>query len=398
MKKGKVFKWILSLGILGLTGFFIFVLVKTKPEAAKKIVEEVFPEVEVTSVEPETLAISIPSQGMINPRRRTLLASEVMGKIIEVSPKFDAGKAFEKGEVMLKIEDADYRAALADTQVALADAELTLATEEAQAEQAKRDFQSLGRSGSPSDLTLRKPQLAAAQVKIESAKEKVEKAKRDLERTTIRAPYEAVIASVETELGSYVNAGAPIAEIYTPAPFEVRLPISLDEMRFIQRDDNGEPSGDVLILTKAGNETHEWTGRIVRSEGQIEPSSRSIYLIAEVGVGNSTPTDTIQMQPGLFVQAALQGRAMEGLTRVPFGAFLDLDQVVVVDPDDTLRYRTVEVVRRERDDALIAGGLEPTDRIVLTELSGRMPGMKVKTLPVDAPDPKASALTRAEKP
>ena len=154
----------------------------------------------------------VETQGRIEPARRTQAASEVMGRVIMVSPKFKAGGVFSTHEIMLETDGADYVAALALAESALVDAKLLLAQEQARADQAVRDWKKLGR-GIPSDLVVRKPQIASVKARIAAAEASVGKATRDLDRTKLRAPYPCRVEATFTDLGSFVSPGARLASL-----------------------------------------------------------------------------------------------------------------------------------------------------------------------------------------
>ncbi|MEX2581178.1 MAG: efflux RND transporter periplasmic adaptor subunit [Verrucomicrobiales bacterium] len=358
----------------------------TKPQAETSEDEKSLPSVETMTVRLEPVTFDIPSQGVVEADRRVRLASEVSGKVVETAKQFEAGNAFEKDSVLVRIDPADYEAAVAQARSNLADAESALASEEARAEQAERDVRRLGGEGS--DLALRKPQLESARARVESARASLAKAGKDLSRTAIRAPFDSIVASTATEVGSYVTPGTEVAEVFGTSPFEVRLPLSVDEMPFLKTSPAGEPTGRVRISATAAGTTETWTGTIVRTEGEIDRSTRSIHVVAEIE--SPSGPRVVGPRPGLFVQASIPGREIPGIARIPFSAFLDLERVMVVDPDDRLRFREVGVVFREGRNVYVSSGLEDGDRVCLTELSDPVEGILVSPRPVgesdDAPD------------
>ena len=373
------FRILIGLALLAGGVALTVLLVATKPEAERKVTERAAPVVEVMPVKFETLTLSLPSQGMIDARRRTRLSAEVSGRVIEVSPKFDAGQAFDEGEVLIKIDPSDYEAALAGAESNLADARLGLATEEARADQALKDWKALGRSGEPSELTLRKPHVESAKAMILAAEQSVEKAKRDLQRTEVTAPFAGQLSKTEVELGAYVGPGTPVAEIFTTAPWEIRLPLSIDDWAFLNRDGSDKVTGIVGLTARSGNSVEEWKGAVLRTEGEVERESRSIYLVAEVPGESAGPL----LQPGLFVQAKIEGQQLKNVARIPFKAFVGLDEVSVVDDKNTIQTRKVEIVRRAGDEVIVSGGLKQGERLCLTQLSDMVEGMTVIPQVVD---------------
>ncbi|MGY8643648.1 MAG: efflux RND transporter periplasmic adaptor subunit [Verrucomicrobiales bacterium] len=388
----KFLRTIVGLAILVLAGLFVFVMIKTKPEAKKKTEVTPLPVVEFIEVKFEDVPITIQSQGMVEAARMTSLAAEVGGKVVAVSDKFDIGGRFEKDEILIEIDQADYKAQLARMTSMLAESKMALAMEVSRSDLAAKDWKKLGGSGTPSDLTLRKPQLEAAKAAIQAAKADVEKAKRDLERTKIRTPFAGTLEATATEIGSYLAPGALVADLFENAPFEIRLPVSLDDARFVKTTEDGKLMGDVKIA----NGGLGWNAKIVRSEGRIDRSSRSMHLVAEIdnAAADGKPRSLL-LQPGLFAQAAISGKTVTNAAKIPFPAFLDLKRVVVVDPDDKLRFREVEILRREGDIVLVSGGLKEGDRLSLTELADMIEGRLVDPQPAGS-SPVLTGASKAE--
>ncbi|HQZ28378.1 MAG: efflux RND transporter periplasmic adaptor subunit [Verrucomicrobiales bacterium] len=354
----------------------------TRPIAEKKEIAESRPVVEVQSLRYETVAFELPSQGIVEASRRSQLAAEVGGRVEEVNPDFEPGIRIKKGTVLVKIDPSDYEAEKALAAANLVEAETALATEEARAEQAIRDLQKLSGGGSASELARREPQLKSARARADSAKASLAKTEHDLSRTAITAPFDCIVSSTLTEVGSYLTPGMGIGEVFEASPYEIRLPLPVDQLRFLEVDKAGDPVGKVTIHASFGNEIMTYPATIIRSEGEIDRLSRSAYLVSEV-----TPdsTSTLGLQPGLFVKAKIQGRPIDHIARVPFSAFVDLDRVAVVAPDDTLQFREVTVVFRDTDFVYVSEGLDENERICLTELPAMIKGQKVATREAEIP-------------
>jgi RND family efflux transporter MFP subunit len=391
----KVFVFLISISVVLLGGMVAFALYKSRPKAAKQDTDKIHPLVEVMAVTAVDVPMKLPSQGIVEAKRKTTLAAEVGGKIVKISDKFEAGGEFEEDEVILEIDDADYQANLAQSKSNLEEARMALITEEARATQAERDWKRLGSGGEASDLTLRKPQLASARAKVAAAEAAVEKADNDLRRTKVRAPYPARVEMTQADLGAFVGTGSPLLTIYSRGPYEVRLPLSLDEFAFIEQDKDGKPRSSAELKLEAAGRKFDWHGDIVRTEGQVERSSRSIYLVAEVDTTTDTETNRgTLLQPGLFVEAEVAGITLKKVFQVPLQAFRELDTVVVVSqPENKLAFRKVKVIWREGGVALVSEGLESGERVLLTEIPDVVEEMEVRVI-----DDAADEAERNKKP
>lgn len=370
------------IGLLILSGGIAISLLLwvTRPQAEKAGAEETLPLVEVLPVRYEEMSFDMPSQGLIEASRRTTLAAAASGRVVEVHPLFDVGHRVDAGTWLVKIDEVDYLADHAAAAATLADAETALVEEKARAEQAKRDWNKLGRSGEPSELASRQPQLRGAEARVEAARTALRKAEGDLADTVLTAPFDGIIAATSTEVGSFLTVGAAVAEIFETR-YEVRLPLSVDQLQFLKTDENGNPLGEVVLLATVGGETKEYRGRIVRTEGEIDRSSRSAYLVAEVEGGTGGDQARPRLRPGLFVQARIAGRPLPNCARIPFSAFVGLERVAIVAPDNTLQFRDVTVVHRDEESVYISGGLEENTLVCLTELPAMIIGEEVVPRP-----------------
>lgn len=361
---------IFSLLILLVAGAIAAALLvfRQRPEE-REIVPLVTP-VEVVRARRYDIPLEIVSQGVIEARTLTNAASEVSGKIIEVAPDFETGGRFEEGDVLLRINPADYEFALAEAKAALARAELNVQVEKAKAEQSLRDWKKLGRSEEPSPLVKREPHLVIAEAELEAAEAAVEKAKRDLERTVLRAPYEGRILRTHTDLASYVGMGSPLADFYDADELEVRLPVSLSDLEFFDLEN---PEMPVVLSMSTGQ---SWKAKIVRRESEIDRHSRSLHLVAkiepEVAVSDAL------LVPGLFVHARISGETLNDVFRVPRRALHDEKDLLLVTGDDTLIRQPVTVLRKEKDTILVSKGLQEGDRICVSFVPAFQPGMKVE--------------------
>ena len=345
-------------------------LMENGPKAPKVASEVVLPRVRVMEVRKETVEIRVVAQGDVEAERRTQLVSQVGGKVIEISPRLEAGEVFKAQEFLLQIDRTDYEAALATAEAGLADAQLATAMEEASAEKVVRDWEKLGNGRKPGTLVLREPQLVSARAREVAAQAAVDKALADLDRTRVIAPYDCRIQSKSLDLGATVAPGTPLAEVLSMGAVDVRLPLSLEDYGFLARDAEGGFVGKVVATARIGGEEKSWSGTVIRSEEVVDQATRSINVVVRFE-GEDTPP------PGLFVNAGIEGRTLEGRFVLPRSAMLDAKRVLLVTKEGTLEFREVQVERTEAESVVISGGLKEGERVCLTTLSTPVTGMKV---------------------
>ena len=365
--------FVLILAIIVGTVIGVVLLVLNKRVAKEDEKQRIVPAVEIVEVTAADHAVKIFTQGVVESARETMLAAEVGGRVMEISPAFKRGGTVKKGERLVQIDPADFRATLAAAAAKQADAELALELERARAQQAKLDWEKLGNGNEPlNPLVLRKPYLAVAEASAASAAEAAAKARRDVERTEILAPFDAGVRSANAEVGAVVAPGTMVAELYASSDLEVRLPLSLEDFGFLDRD----AKGIVTLKGTIGVEEYLWKAEPVRIDPEIERTTLSAHFAVKVlpTEGSAFPLPPV----GLFVKAEIVGKTLGGVSEIPRRALLEGNRVIVVGEGNQIAFRDLVIPRLTRKTALVSGGLEAGDRIVLTRLSAPIAGMEVQ--------------------
>jgi len=382
----KKLKLILPLAILAVGVLGAMILIKARRTAPQRPPDEYAPLVRVITAEPTTRRLRVRTQGTVKPRTESSLVAEVSGRVTEISPAFAAGGFFEEGDVLVRIDDRDYRSAVITARSQVAQAKVRAELEEAQAKVAREEWKSLG-DGSESPLATRELQQQEARAALAAAQATLDQAERNLERTRIRAPFAGRVREKLVDVGRFVTPGVPLASVFAVDYAEVRLPIPDEELAFLDlpinyRGESEQQRGPKVILSAnfAGGQ-HSWEGRIVRVEGEIDPVSRMVHVVAQVddpyGRG-ANGEERMPLAVGLFVEAEILGYEVDDVVTLPRSALRDGDRVIVVDGEGRLRFRDVEVLRLGRDDVIIRSGITAGERICVSTLEAVTDGMKVR--------------------
>jgi len=371
--------------ILALATVAAFAIFASRPVPETRRPEVPPPLVRVIATAVTTEPLSVHSQGTVEPRTEIRIVPEVSGRVVRVADTLVAGGFFERGDVLLEIDPFDYRQEVVRARAQVAQASLRLAREEAEADVARREWSELGR-GDGSPLALREPQVADARAALEAAEAALEQARRDLERTVLRAPFGGRVRSEDIDVGQFVNRGTPVATVYAVDWAEVRLPLPDRELAFVDapldhRGDAVEDSGpEVVLRAEFAGRTHAWTGRIVRTEGEIDARTRMVHVVARVRdpYGRGRDASRPPLSVGMFVHAEIRGRRAENVVALPRAALRGENRVWVIDGDDRLRFREVRVLRSERDRVLIDAGLEAGERVCVSPMEAVTDGMRVR--------------------
>lgn len=378
-------KILLPVATLAVASMWAWKIFNDRPVVETRPPEIPVPVIRTVSVELQTLRLTVMSQGTVAPRTQTTLFPEIAGRVLQVSPSLADGGFFEAGAELLRIDPTDYRLQVVQAEAQIAQAKLSLETEEAQAEVARKEWQSLGEGEAP-PLLRRVPQIARAKAALSSARAALAQAERNLEKTRINAPFAGRVLRKNVDIGQYVTPGTSVATIYSVDYAEIRLPLPDEELAYVDlplsyRGDGSRKRQPVVLLrTEFGQRQHSWTGRIVRTDGTIDPQTRMIHAIAQVAdpYGRGPDPDRPPLAVGMFVEAEIQGRLMQDVVALPRAALRGEDQVLVVDSESKLRFRRVNVVRLERERVLIDSGLEEGELVSLATLATVVDGMKVQ--------------------
>lgn len=400
---------VLAIGLLG-----VALLWTTRPEAVATTIETPAPVVRVMTVQPGAYQFRVAAHGTVEPRRQSDLVSQVSGEVIWVSPALVPGGFFEAEDVLLRIDKTDYEADLESARSVLARAS-------SEADRANKDRgrqRRLANQSVASQSRIDDAENAArvAGAVLREAEARVGKAERDLERTELSAPYAGRVRAEDVDLGQFVTRGQPVAKLYAVDYAEVRLPLPDRELRYLEVplgyrksdlpkaeevtgdpsegesravvsvDPDEKPSPRVQLSAEFAGRAHQWDGEIVRTEGELDPKSRMVTVVARVEdpYGRATENDRPPFAVGLFVEAEIEGRLVDNAVVLPRESLVGDAQVVVIDPDGRVELRTVKILRAEREQIVVTEGLSDGDRVSVNPLPGAVDGMMVRVLPEEA--------------
>ena len=350
--------------ILALCAAVTWWLLRNPPVTEMHEMPPVLVRVEGTRLKATTFPVVVRSQGVVQPRTQTTLLPEVTAKILEVSPNFKAGGFFEKDEILLRLDPVDYETAVVVAKAAVAQAEAVLAEEQAKADQALESWKALGRTGEPSALLLRRPQVIKAQADAAAAKAEVLKAERDLERTTIRAPYAGQVLEQLVDVGQLVSTGTQMAKLFAVDYVEIRLPLPEREMRFLALPEHyrggsaSAASAAVRLRAVVNGKPAYWQGRLVRVEGAMDTSTRQVVAVAQVDDPYAQRSDGAPpLKIGQFVEADIAGETLREVFIIPRSAVRAGNEIILISPQNTLRRLTVEPLVGDEKQIVVAANL-----------------------------------------
>ncbi len=343
--------------------------------------------VDVIQATSATVQVEVKAQGTVTPRTKTTLVSEVSGLITEVSPAFVAGGFFSKGDILVRIDDRNYRADVKRAQASVAAAQTSVSREAGLADYALADWERaksiLQSSKAASDLALRKPQLAEAIANLEFAQAELDKRQGDLDRTVIRAPYDGLVKEKRADIGQFVPAGTQLAVTFAIDIAEVRLPLPDRELPHLDLSDQSLADGSgpaVVMKAEIGGVENTWHGNIVRTEGVFDEQSRVLYVVVRVEdpYNRQKQVWSYPLRIGTFVEATVKGQFVENIIKLPRRVLRSEDEIWTVTSEKVLVPKKVELLRTDEDQIYVSGGISENQLICLTTLENPLPGTRVR--------------------
>tara|TARA_B100000497_G_C7669841_1_gene404196 strand:+ start:454 stop:1623 length:1170 start_codon:yes stop_codon:yes gene_type:complete len=374
-------KLLTPITIIALSLVIYTVLINNKPEIVTAAKEPVPVAVRALTVTPQTLALSVTSEGNVQPRVEMELVTQVAGEVISVASSLLTGGEFTAGDTLITVDPRDYEIALlrARSSLARATAELNFAIEEQVRVRAlyAKELASLAQ------LQAIERAFLVAQSTEADAAARVSRAQIDLERTVLKAPFSGRVRDEAVDVGQFLQKGRAVATLYDTERLEVRLPLADAQLAYLDPEfaNTGIASADpipVTLTANFGGRQQSWAAQLLRSEGDISTASRFLYVIAEVS--QSTNENGVRLPVGLFVNAAIQGRTVDDLVSIPRTALRSGNNVMVIDENNRLQFREVQIFRLSEAHALISGGLNTGERISISALQFVVEGMPVQVI------------------
>ncbi len=356
----------------------IMALLKTEPAKVPEKPQGFL--IETATLTPTDLILTIASQGTLQPKRQIALLSEISGKVQSLNSAFTVGGLFNAGDVLVTLDPADYQVAVARADANLAGAQAQLDLDQAKSDQARKDWQSFGKKGQPSDLLLNKPQLAGAKASVKAAQADLRKAQRDLSKTEIKAPFAGTVLTKAVDLGQFVGMSGQLGVIAGTEAGEVRLPLSNTDINKLNLK-NLSFEQSPLQVTFMDDQGQELTsGYIKRLESSKDSRTLMNYAVAEI---QQPFADNLLFNT--FLQAKITGSKYTDVYAIPSAWMMPNDQLAFYvnnanAKSGTLEIKSVHVTHKTSDYFYVDQGLSPIDQIITTPIQAPEVGMQLRRI------------------
>ena len=269
--------------------------------------EKAKPAVGVIRPAPVAQALTVELTGSVRMERRTRIASEVVGRVVFVSPKFANGGSIAANETFIRVDPAGFELEVEAAEQALREAETRMEMERARGEEDPKPFE-------------------LAEASAVKARIALDQARLQLERTSISLPYEVRVVRSDVAVGELVGPAeivgpsSRLGVVYPPGALEVDVPIEPKDLEHLA------PVIGRSAELHAGGRT--WPAEVVRVSSVVAPKTRLASLFLRFREGS--PSDSLPL-PGTFVEVAITGPSHENVYVLPESAAQERGSVWVVD-------------------------------------------------------------------
>lgn len=356
--------------------------------------------VETLRVRRETVRLPVLASGVVTAARDLQVFPQVEGRLVWLFKKLTPGTFVPKGQPLFRIDDRDYRLRVQQVRAEVQQAKTELALERGRRRVAELEWKQLGHKNedgaAEAELALREPQLEAAKAALEAAKAKLETAKLQLSRTTFRAPFDAVIAESNAEIGQIASPQQRLARLVGTDRFWVRANVRASMLPHIAIPglDGATEGARVVTTLDTGEHTVTRSGRVIRLLSGLQPDSRMAQLLCTIEdplgrlAGNPplhdtkdgpSPSPRYPILLDSYVDLRIEGKHERSLIELDRDALRKGDRAYVLDPErQRLEIRELQIAREHPEHVWVSSGLEDGDRVIVSALAYAVEGMRVR--------------------
>lgn len=362
---------IIGLGSAGIWGIF-----STEPEPVREgATKKTAMLVDVIPLEKGTYSPTLNAVGNVVPAQELVLEAQVDGRLEALHPQLIKGGIVNKGDQLLKLDDSDYRVQLQKRQSELVKAQAALGIERGQQRIAKSDYELVKSTAARTldedsrALILRQPQRLSVEANIRAAQADVQQAQLDLKRTSIEAPFNAIVTSESIEVGAVIGREEPLARLVGTDSVWVEVDLPVRYLDYIASGSDGSKAR--LHHRNVWTKSQFRHGIVERIVPTLDQQTRLAQVLVRVDDPLSLSADNSSGPPllfGSFVDVAIQGKPLADVVRIKRD-YLRKDNTLWLMQDDSLVVHKVDVIFTDPAYAYVRGGLSGGEWLVTTDLA-----------------------------
>ncbi|MEL6569341.1 MAG: efflux RND transporter periplasmic adaptor subunit [Pseudomonadota bacterium] len=304
-------------------------------------------------------SIRLQETGTVQVRNSIELSPQVSGRVVWVSPELASGGTFSRGEVLFRLDDADYRASIERANADLAARQADLVVERAEGDIARREWELINPGEPVPSNVAREPQLARAEAAVRSAETALADAERNLSRVNFSLPFEGRVQATAVEVGQNLMAGQSYGRAYEVGGIEVSVPINPSLLEGLAPA-TGRPATVRPRQPIVSDIGFSYAAVVSRADAELDPQTRLARLTLEFA-------EAVPLLPGDFVDVEITGPVISGTYSFPDAAMQENRSIWVVDEGRLARRRPQIVFV---DDGIVsAQPFDSADGIVTSSLN-----------------------------
>jgi len=307
----------------------------------------------------ETGTIQVPSQIELSP--------QVGGRVVDVSPNLASGGYFVSGEVLFRLDDADFRSALNRSLAEVSAAQADLRVERAEADVARREWAMVHPNEAIPPLVAREPQISRAEAALQSAEAALADARLALSRTAFSLPFDGRILSTTIKVGQNLVAGQSYGRAYENHDLEVSVPVNAAALEGLS-----PVVGRAAVVrpqTRSRGNGRAYPATVTRADAELDAQTRLARLTLAF-------TEPVPLLPGEFVQAEIVGPVVGDAYLIPERSVTDNRSVWVVSEGRLARRQPTIVFAEEG--RFVTLPFDSAEGIVVSTLAAPIEGAAVE--------------------
>jgi len=301
---------------------------------------------------------------------------------------FQEGSVVKKGDLLYTLESQPFEEKVATRMSSVAEVKTNLAKNKGDLDR----YVPLAKINavSKSDLDAAQAAYDASLSSLEAARANLRAAKIELSYTKIYSPIDGIIGKTQAKVGDFVGKEPSPVILNTVSQVDTILVTFfitetqyLEFTRFKAKNDPAEQAGDEddkfeLILVDGSVYGHR--GRLDFVDREVNTTTGAMLVQA------TFPNPEQLLRPGLFTKVRFQLRIVKDAIMIPQRSVMEiqgLHNVFVVDSNDTIQTRSIEVGNKVGSSWMITEGLQAGEKVVYEGLQKVKDGVTVKATIVD---------------
>ena len=323
--------------------------------------------VDVINIKNENIKADTAVNGRLNSKYKIDVFTEVTGRLLSSNKSFKEGTKFNKGEVLLRLDDSNYRMTLNATRSSFHSLLTKLLAE------IKLEY--------PNDFNLWEnyitnfnPEQSIKELpKVSNKKEKsylvskniytqyfsIKAQEEQIKKYTIIAPFTGVIDNGNLNANTIIRAGQKLAEFINPNIFELEVGVSLAEISKIELYDK--------VILSSSDISGQWEGTIKRIGESIDDKTMTFKIYIEV--------NSKKLFEGMYLKGIVSSFIIDSVSKIPSNLIYNGKTVYTVN-DSLLHFQKIQIIH-EADNYSLVRGLAENAQIINHSVANAYEGMKI---------------------